>query len=101
MRTDAKWCAKYWLRREKCCEAGVNEIRFHELRHTFATRLAASGQPLRTIQEFLGHAGLKTTQIYAHYAPSTRDVEMVNAAFAEPEPRPVFDAEVAAHQKAV
>jgi Phage integrase family len=51
----------------------------------FATRLAASGQPLRTIQEFLGHADAKTTQIYAHYAPSEQEVAMVNAAFsAEP-----------------
>lgn len=52
------------------------------LRHTFATRLAASGQLMRTIQEFLGHADSKTTQIYAHYAPSAREVEMVNTAFA-------------------
>ena len=57
-------------------------IRFHDLRHTFATRLAASGQPMRTIQEFLGHADSKTTQIYAHYAPSAHEVEMVNEAFA-------------------
>ncbi len=47
---------------------------FHDLRHTFATRLAASGQPMRTIQEFLGHADSKTTQIYAHYAPSEHEV---------------------------
>jgi integrase len=63
----------------------VRAVRFHDLRHTFATRLAASGQPMRTIQEFLGHADSKTTQIYAHYAPSAREVEMVNAAFAEEE----------------
>jgi Phage integrase family len=44
-------------------------ITFHDLRHTFATRLAASGEPIRTIQEFLGHADAKTTQIYPHYAP--------------------------------
>jgi integrase len=66
-------------------DAKVREVKFHDLRHTFATRLAASGQPLRTIQEFLGHADSKTTQIYAHYAPSEREVQMVNDAFA-PEP---------------
>jgi integrase len=64
-----------------CRVAGVREVKFHDLRHTFATRLAASGQPLRTIQEFLGHADSKTTQIYAHYAPLEREVQMVNEAF--------------------
>jgi integrase len=64
-----------------CQAAGVRVVRFHDLRHTFATRLAATGQPLRTIQEFLGHADAKTTQVYAHYAPSEHEVAMVNAAF--------------------
>jgi integrase len=66
-----------------CRAAGARVITFHELRHTFATRLAASGEPLRVIQEFLGHADIKTTQIYAHYAPSSREIEIVNGAFAE------------------
>lgn len=65
-----------------CKDARVHEIKFHDLRHTFATRLAASGQPMRTIQEFMGHADIKTTQIYSHYAPSEREVQMVNEAFA-------------------
>jgi integrase len=67
-----------------CVEAGVRPIRFQDLRHTFATTLAAAGVPLRTIQEYLGHADLETTQIYAHYAPSTREVEVINDAFGLP-----------------
>jgi integrase len=67
--------------KKACKDAGVPPVRFHDLRHTFATRLAASGQPLRMIQEFLGHADSKTTQIYAHYAPSEHEVQMVNDAF--------------------
>jgi integrase len=74
-----------------CNDAGVRPVRFHDLRHTFATRLAASGQPLRTIQEFLGHADSKTTQIYAHYAPSEHEVQMVNDAFATATSEPVAE----------
>jgi integrase len=78
--------------KQGCTGAGVRVVRFHDLRHTFATRLAASGQPMRTIQEFLGHADSKTTQIYAHYAPSAREVEMINAAFADEQPSPSSEA---------
>jgi integrase len=64
-----------------CADAGVRVVRFHDLRHTFATRLAARGVALRTIQEFLGHADLETTQVYAHYAPNAHEVQLVNDAF--------------------
>jgi site-specific recombinase XerD len=37
--------------------------------------------PLRTIQEYMGHADVKTTQIYMHYAPSEHEVDIVNSAF--------------------
>jgi integrase len=84
---------------QACRDADVPVIRFHDLRHTFATRMAATGQPLRALQEFLGHADAKTTQIYAHYAPSAHEVDMVNQAFAaetptanpDPAPRGVND----------
>ncbi len=62
--------------------AGVHQITFHELRHTFGTRMAASGTPMRTLQHWLGHADSKTTQIYAHYQPSEQEADAVDRAFA-------------------
>ena len=55
---------------------------FHDLRHTFGTRMAAAGVPMRTLQEWMGHRDLATTQRYADYAPSSREEEMVATAFA-------------------
>ena len=63
-------------------KAKVREVRFNDLRHSFATRMAASGVPLRTLQEWMGHRDFKTTLIYADYAPSAHEGEMVEAAFA-------------------
>jgi integrase len=63
-------------------EAGVREVRFHDLRHSFGTRMAAAGVPLRTLQEWLGHRDFKTTLRYADYAPSAHEGEMVERAFA-------------------
>ena len=62
--------------------AGVRPVRFHDLRHTFGTRMAAAGVPLRTLQEWMGHRDYKTTAIYADYQPDDRrEAEMVEAAF--------------------
>jgi integrase len=66
--------------------AGVRSIRFHDLRHTFGTRMAAAGAPLRTIQEWMGHSDYKTTEIYADYAPDpVQGARWSEAAFAEEE----------------
>ncbi len=54
----------------------------HDLRHTFGTRMAAAGVPMRTLQEWMGHRDFKTTLIYADYAPSANEAEIVNGAFA-------------------
>ena len=49
--------------------AGLRPVRFHDLRHSFATRMAAAGAPLRAIQEWMGHSDQRTTMIYSHFAP--------------------------------
>ena len=63
--------------------AGLDTTRrFHDLRHTFGTQMAAAGVPMRTLQEWMGHKDIKTTERYADYAPKTRDAELIAAAFA-------------------
>ncbi len=53
-----------WVVKKHLTEGGIKGASVHTLRHTFATHHVAQGTSLRTVQEMLGHADLKTTSIY-------------------------------------
>lgn len=52
--------------KQACNRAGIENFRFHDLRHTVGTRLVANGADLQTVKEYLAHSDLKTTQRYLH-----------------------------------
>ncbi|MGH7718977.1 MAG: tyrosine-type recombinase/integrase [Gemmatimonadaceae bacterium] len=70
--------------------AGLRKLRFHDLRHTFGTHCAASGVPLRTLQEWMGHEDAKTTTVYADYAPSPHEQALIEQAFRGPIRGPIL-----------
>jgi integrase len=54
-------------------------ITFHKLRHTYGTRMAAAGVPMRTLQAWMGHANISTTERYSHYSPQKDDAARLSA----------------------
>ena len=56
-----------------CKRAGLRRIRWHDLRHSFASQLVIAGVPLRQVQEAMGHATITMTMRYAHLAPGGAD----------------------------
>jgi integrase len=60
--------------------AGLRQLRFHDLRHTFGTRMIAKAD-IRRVQEWMGHADIQTTMRYLHYAPREEDARLVAEAF--------------------
>jgi integrase len=50
--------------------AKIEDFKFHDLRHTFASRLVMKGRPILNVSKLLGHKSLQMTMRYAHLAPS-------------------------------
>ena len=70
-RKVGKWVTGPYASRKRimgtlCKKAGVKYFRFHPLRHFGASLLLKEGVDRKTIQELLGHANIKTTDIYLH-----------------------------------
>lgn len=59
---------KSWRRIRK--KAGLDDLRIHDLRHTFASQAVMNGTPLALVSKLLGHAKITTTMRYAHLADS-------------------------------
>ena len=57
-----------WFR-EALKDAGISNFHWHDLRHTFASRLAMAGVPMRHIAELMGRSEIQTTMRYAHLQP--------------------------------
>lgn len=52
-----------------CKKAGLRQIGWHALRHTFASHLVMRGASIKAVQELLGHSSIQMTMRYAHLAP--------------------------------
>jgi len=55
--------------REAAERAGLRKIRFHDLRHTFASNFVIKGGNVISLQRILGHSTINMTLRYAHLAP--------------------------------
>ena len=60
---------KVWERLRK--KAGLEYVRIHDLRHSYASMLVNSGRSLYEVQQILGHSNPKVTQRYSHLSTAT------------------------------
>jgi integrase len=67
-RKTAVKVTKYWF--DPCVDAAkINDFRFHDLRHTAASRWVMNGLPLAVVSNYLGHSNIQMTMRYSHLSP--------------------------------
>jgi integrase len=76
--------------------AKLRPLRFHDLRHAFGSIAANAARSGRELQEWMGHADLKTTQRYLHYRSRGDEARRINEAFKAASISPAFDIQTAA-----
>ena len=76
---------RHWF--EKAIDkAGIEDFHWHDLRHTFASRLTMLGVPLRVVQNLMGHSSITMTARYSHLAPGFEQAAVERLAdFGKPE----------------
>jgi integrase len=66
--TGAKLNKAHRAWKKLMADAGIDDFRFHDLRHDFASQLVMKGTPLYLVKELLGHGSIEMTERYAHLA---------------------------------
>jgi integrase len=72
--------------------AALRALRFHDLRHTFGSRVIGVAD-IRRVQKWMGRANVQTTMQYFHYVPRPQDAALVGTAFESSPSPPVPDFE--------
>ena len=67
------WRRRVWDKAVKDAAVSAPKPTIHDLRHTCASNLISDGVDVASVQAFMGHESLLTTQLYVHAAPSARD----------------------------
>ena len=67
--TPWSWLDAFWIQLRT--EAGLDDVRLHDTRHSFASMALSSGETIRTLGRLLGHDNAATTLKYAHLSDAT------------------------------
>ena len=69
LRGPWNWLDRFWY--EVRVEAGLDDVRLHDMRHSYASVALLSGESIRTVARLLGHEKASTTLKYAHLSDTT------------------------------